>query len=347
MAKGEKARRRWRLILFELAGVALIAVLIYKLGASGFLDNLRRVGWRYIYVLAPSPVWFFMMSVAWGLTFIASRVKYRRLFMVRMSGEAVNIITPLGFAAGDPFRYYLLKRQLPRTELAAALIVDRAIYTSVTILTILSGLVVSFFVFEVFDGRLKLILSAVIFCLVLAMVALFFKLHGRIVGRVVDLVQRIRKRNFSEDTHRWAEETDEALSTFVARRPSRLAAAFALHVASKAVSTCEIWFAMLLLDVPAGYWVALMLNGLTSFTHMIFFFIPSGLGVVETSQGLLFHLMKFDPAVGVTIQLLRRGRSACWVLVGFIFYQYIKRTWGSPEGESGEEGNGEAGTVAP
>src|SRR5262249_46203606 len=128
LLKSPRFRRFLRQACFFL-GLILFIYLIYKLKPAVLLQYLKAVGWNFLWILLVSLVWYFAYALAWEIFLknLSKRVQLWDIFKIKIVGEAINTITPLGWGGGDPVRILLLKDHIPISEGTASVVVDRTL----------------------------------------------------------------------------------------------------------------------------------------------------------------------------------------------------------------------------
>jgi uncharacterized membrane protein YbhN (UPF0104 family) len=132
--------------LIKAIGLALgLAFLVYwlnKLGPRQVLNVTLDLKWWAFPLLANSFLWNLLYTSAWKQYFsnLKRHIPFLPLLKVKLCGEAVNLVTPMGFVAGDPVRIMLLKKYLGGESPLGSVVVDRLIHSLATTFFILTGL---------------------------------------------------------------------------------------------------------------------------------------------------------------------------------------------------------------
>ncbi len=316
------ALQKW----FFLAGLLLFAYLIYRLNPSVLLQHLRRVGPNFFFILAATGAQYVSYSLAWEI-FLKSRkrlISFWEILKIKIAGEAVNAITPLSWGGGDPARVLMLKAHVPVAEGAASVVVDRTLNNLALALFLIGGTIAAFLRFSL-PTFLKVGIPLAILAVTAVSVFVYLRSHEGITEFFLDLAERLRiKRNFSEKTRLRAREIDGYISGFYKNHRGGFLAAFLLHLLGRLFGLMEIFLAAWFLGFPLSFMDSYLLAMLTVVVNMIFVFIPGAMGVMEGAFAAVFALFNLDPAVGTSIQILRRARMVFWTSVGFVFMSGMK-----------------------
>ena len=131
----------WAHAVTFLLGLALLVFVIYKIGYESILQSVTRVGWGFFLVLALNLARHMSRASSLYLAVEPERrtFKYRSAVAARFGGEAVNFFSFTGPFLGDAKKAVLLRKNLPLTYGASAVIIDNILYYISVILVVLAG----------------------------------------------------------------------------------------------------------------------------------------------------------------------------------------------------------------
>ncbi len=89
-----------------------------------------------------------------------------------------------------------------------------------------------------------------------------------------------------------------------------------LDCVGRVLGNVEIYLIAYLMDIPLTWVDTFALGTLTVITYTLFVFIPSAVGVLEASFVGYFALMGYDPAHGLSLELVRRMNNLFWIGLG-------------------------------
>lgn len=321
---------RWDLYLWKtmafLVGLGFFAYTINKFGGMGQVwVQLQIVKWGYLLVILNSGLWMLGYTTAWKLYFTDDHhlISYLSLLRIKICGEAINFLTPMGFVLGDSIRVMLLNRYFGPEARLRSVVVDRATHSLAAQFFCLNGLVFIFsqkvdFPVWLFAGML--LIYVVIFT---AMLTLSLSmLGGRGLGFFEPLFHWAQIHHYFPKIHARIETLREDMEYFADKPKRPFVVAFLYHLLGRYLGAVEVLIISYYFNGEWLFGFAMILTAMTSFFSLVFGFIPGALGVLETLYARFFELYGFRPEYGLTVQIIRRFRVAFWVLVGVLILDF-------------------------
>lgn len=308
-------------IVFFVIGLVLLAVLANKVGTDKISLAFANLGSINTLIIALLPLsWYGLQSLAWYRILRDDRVEvsFMHVFLAKLTGEALNTITPAGFMGGDPYRVYLLQKKVDGTNSTSSVVVDRTMQTlAVMSLMILTMALAMVNLPVTAEMKMAIPLLAVIFFLFLL---LLIKTQKKGFFSILSQMARSLhiKRKKLESLQLKIEKLDSQIGHFYKKHPFHFYEIFFLHLIGRLLGPVEIWLIARLMGFDLEVLSCLYLATLTIVINIVFVFIPGSIGVMEGGYGYLFLLLKLDPAQGVSLQLVRRIRAMFYVLVGLL-----------------------------
>jgi len=220
----------------------------------------------------------------------------------------------------------MLKDHIPMTEGTASVVVDRTLNNLAIALFMLVGVLITFIRFTL-PPSLEIGLPIALFVIVGASAFLYHRSHEGLFQFALDVLIKLRiKKDFSQKTLQNVQEIDGHISRFYKMNRKGFLAAFSMHFIGRLCGVVEIFLAARFLGHPLSMLDSYLLASMTVIINMIFVFVPGALGVMEGAFAGIFALLKLDPAVGTSIQIVRRTRMLFWTALGFAFMAQMKRS---------------------
>ncbi|MBF0106217.1 MAG: flippase-like domain-containing protein [Deltaproteobacteria bacterium] len=307
-------------LFFFLVGLVLLGFLVHRVGVGQVMDVFTSLGFKIGYVFIFPVTWYLVQSVAWWWLFDDGdvRVPFLHVFLAKISGEAVNTVTPVSFLGGDPLRIYLLQKRVSRTNATASVVIDRTMYMLGVCMLLLVTLIAAWFYLPL-PGAWQILFPVFTVLLFAAFVLLvifekngMFSMLSRVLQRTG--IQRDRLAELSDKI----ENLDRQIGSFYKENKTLFFGVMLLQFVGRFLGVVEIYLIVSLLNLPVPFIHCLFMASLTILINMAFVFIPGSMGVMEGGYGALLYLLKLDPAYGIVIQLIRRIRSFFWIGVGLI-----------------------------
>jgi hypothetical protein len=301
-------------------GTALLVILIWRLGPQELLAALGTIGWYFALILPLYAAHHATRALALRTCVLPPvTLRYIDAVAIRLSGEAVQVLTVTGPLLAEPTRAWLLRRRgLTLTEGFAATISEYlvSLFVNAAMAIAALGSLVAYFhpAARVSGIAVAVICAAAAFLIVSAM-AITRRSH--LIGAIIAGLTRMgllrgRWRPDMSSINRM----EDVLLAFLRDRPRRLVATIAIEAVAQAFLVLELlgFLHALNLAVPVSH--ALMIEGSTKVIGLAFVFIPLQLGVAEGAYAVIFAAMGLPPAAGFTLAFVRRVRTIVVASVG-------------------------------
>jgi hypothetical protein len=246
-------------------------------------------------------------------------LRYRDALAIRLSGEAIQSLTLTGPVLAEPTKAWLLEtRGLTLKEGFAATITEYLIYTFVTAVMSITGLLYLVFKFDPSPTVRSIAIGMVSLCVVFLLVsAVAIGRRYYLIGTIIAALARIgilRGRLTPDMT--WINQMEDLLLIVFRDSPAQFARVALLETAAQGLLVLELFLLLHALHVSASGWLAFVIEASLKFFEFAFLFVPLQLGVSEGSYALLFGVMGLPLAAGFALAFLRRARSLMIATVG-------------------------------
>lgn len=311
-----------------LFGAGFLTYTVIKLGPLEILYRILDLKWWALVLIANSFLWLLLYTTAWRTYFsnLTQKIPFLDLLRIKICGEAVNVMTPLNFMAGDPVRVLLLEKQIGRHARMGSVIVDRILFSLATVSFVLTGIIIVFWQTDVISPTVQRVLLGLYVVIVGFLVFVVTELvRGKGIKVFHPILARLGiSRRFPAFEEHLA-LLDVELSSFAGGRRSLFFEALSLQFIGRFLGVVEISIIFTYLTGHPYPLLALMLTALTSALNFCFAFIPGVLGVMESFYAGFFYFYGLDPSLGITMQLIRRLRSAFWLGLGVFLLSREKK----------------------
>jgi hypothetical protein len=291
-----------------LGGLALFVWAARRAGVSEIFDGIRRVGWGLIPILLLGGLRLAIRSSAWRLCVPRPRrLTHGQAFAAFLAGDAMGNVTPFGLLASEPVKVFLTRHHLATRDSISSLAVDNLLYSSsIVAVVLLAGAVLLTTVPLPFAWR-EWLIGALITVVVGTLIAARVVRRRSGLGGVFPAVWRAR-----------VGAVRASVLEFTSGHPLRLWRVLALDVTFHLLAVLEAYLALnwLLGSASPTLREAFLFEALNRVVTVVFKFVPFRVGVDEASSGALAPLLAMDPAVGVSLAVVRKVRNLFWAAVG-------------------------------
>ncbi|MCY3763706.1 MAG: lysylphosphatidylglycerol synthase domain-containing protein, partial [Gemmatimonadetes bacterium] len=140
-----------------------------------------------------------------------------------------------------------------------------------------------------------------------------------------------------------AVRTDAGIGRFYGEHKPRFALVMFFHALGWMLGACETWVILEVLGAGTNFEIAFLITALTVLINSLFFFMPSNIGVLEGGGVFLFITLGLNPALGLSLGIVKRMRKIVWISIGWLFLTYLGRASASVRVHLGEDRGSAAG----
>ncbi len=315
--------RTLRLALF-LLGVAVFGYLVTQIGIGQLASDAGRTGFMFVPIVLLYSLVYACSARAWQLTMGESnRPSFWRTYAVTISAGALNFLTPVVNAGGEPFRVAALAPWLGTRRAAGSVILHRMLHSFAYVLVWFTAVVLAFALLPRETPNAVLIMLGVVGLVLLCILALIMSAHRSGVlerllnwmGRV-PLLRRLAAR--LEPKRTMLVELDHQITEFYHRQPRRFVQAILLEYLSRCIFMVEIVLIVASLGYRLSYLSAFAIGGLEGLAGNLLFVVPFEIGAREGAYYLLFNLFGLDPQLGLYTSIVSRVRDFAWIAAGLL-----------------------------
>jgi uncharacterized protein (TIRG00374 family) len=318
-----------------LAGCAIVAWLVWKVGPATLVAELRKLSWRLPLILLPQIVTNLLKTEGWRFAFPRQRPRFGLLFPVRLAGEAVNETTPTGTMGGEALKAYLLVRAragVPVEEALVSVVVAKSALVASLAAFIACTVALAWALRSTSPAMLSLLALLALYMalstagFVWAQVRGMFRLGGRAL-KWIGLGDRVAAG---------ADRLDADLRWFYRERRGAAAAVMVLSLVGWAAGALETWLMLVLLESPVSLMTALVIEAGATGVRALGFLIPGSIGVLEGGLVGIFAMLGLGPSTGLAFSVARRFREAVWILIGYLCLAVMRAPKAPDAGPSGQ-----------
>src|SRR5437773_241592 len=143
-ARRGRMNRPLQIALFVL-GTSVFGYLVARIGAGQLLSDAGRTGLMFVPIVLLYALVYACSALAWQLTMEEfKRPPYWRTYAILISASALNFLTPLINAGGEPFRVVAVTPWLGKRRAAGSVILHRMLHSFAYVLVWFTAVVMAF-----------------------------------------------------------------------------------------------------------------------------------------------------------------------------------------------------------
>ena len=313
-------------VLTALAGTALFAWLVWKVGPAEIWSGFRQIGWNLGWILALGGLRFAVRAAAWAICIEPPhRLPLADAFNAVVCGDALGNATPLGPLVGEPAKIACVRHRVPVATALTALAIENVFYTLSVAAMIAAGAVALLLASAAAGGIEPPPAFREFTEITVAAIVLLFALAAWVLWRRPAVIDTLlgRRRNAGPSGSGWTSRIDKLRAierevfTFASRRRAALVPLVLLELAFHALGVAEkhltLW---LILPSPPSLLTSFIVETADRFITVAFKFVPFQVGVGEVGTGLVTQILGLGAAPGVTLSIVRKARMGIWSLAG-------------------------------
>ena len=314
-----------RRLLGIILGAILFFGVIFFFGGKQLINILSNSNLGYFFIALLTQFFIIFLYVA-RLKIIISAQKYKlrffRIFKILVSGMAINQLTPIIKAGGEPVKlYYLAKSNIPATKSSASIVVE--------ITSELISFYVTLFLLIIFLSVTKyltakfLYIGTIIFCFVI--IGFFFAFRFMLdKDKIEKFIEKYVLRFFKANAKISSKIFSSSLRNLFLNK-SLCIKIFSISFLCRLLEFFRIYFIFLAINFPVPITLVLVVWVLEVLFSTVPW-LPGGLGLVE--GGIISTLIIFGiPAPFSSSMLLLDRFLSLWliVIIGLIGFYFLNK----------------------
>ncbi|MEO8162457.1 MAG: flippase-like domain-containing protein [Ilumatobacteraceae bacterium] len=311
-----------------IAGVALFAMLVWKIGPALIGNMLWGVGWALPLVVMPHIIVTLFEVSGWWFAFPDRNppITYRKVLEFTMVAKAIQLITPSIAQVGELMRIHLLRSAGVSADIATASVVAAKTTMMITeLLFITLGLTVAPSLLAR-EKSLSLSIGIGMFLMAVTVLGVVFWQRVGFFAPAIWLSRRLKVLTAFIDRHEdLLVSTDNMLKQYLSEG-RRFFLSCAWNFMGWLAGAIEAWVILSLLGLSYDAVTALIIQVWLAMVIRLTAFVPGNLGTQEAGVVMIFSLLGFAPESALAFALLRRVRQIAWAAAGLGILTHISRT---------------------
>jgi hypothetical protein len=303
-----------------LGGAAFFIWLLVQVGTGPIVGLFRESGGWIAGIILLYGLFQCSYCFGWSLTLKRHVVRFRRLLGIYLAGDATNYVFPM---SGEAMRVALLRPNVPTVEGMYSVSVTKFCEALAHLLFYIVGLTLALFAFPLPD-RVRYLGVGFSAGLMVGLTILFRLQRKGLYGPVLDIVEKIVRKEFSEQTRASVSEVDRLISNFYAEHPRKFVAIVFFKLVGKMGGAVEAALVLMVLGYKPTITTAFAIETLSLLVGDLFFFIPGRVGGAEGGRTAVWMMLGYTKGDGFSYALIRRARELFWNGVG-LTYLLVRR----------------------
>jgi len=327
MAQGEQQVGKFQRlqplgILFSIAGLALFAYFVYKVGAGEIVDGIKKLGIGFLLVLLISSTRLLVRSIAWTLCFEPPyRLRFLDALKAVVIGEALSSLIPLGILISGTAKAILVRNRVPFMVGLSAVAIENIFYSLSIAIFITCGTLAFLYAFHLPD-----------IWMTTSYIALGIVAASTIFGYIVIhrgwrfssyIAEGLYRRGFLKKLLETGREdirqAEDRVYGFYRHNRQKCIPLILLELCFHGAGVLEIYVILSFIsDTPPTLLTAFILEVVNRLITVVFKLIPFLFGVDEAGTGNMMRVLNFEIETGVTLAIIRKGRIIFWTSIGVL-----------------------------
>ncbi len=313
--------RKFHLFMIAL-GVFLFAFLVYAVGPASLWRKLAILGWGLVPLTLLEGLTEVFHAQGWRHCLSGSHrsLSFARVFSIRLAGSSINHLTPTAGFGGEVTKGFLLASDRMGAQAAASVIVDKLSQALAQLLFVVGGSCAVLWKITLPHTLWVALITGTL--LLLAGVIGFFivQKYGKL-GAVVRwaVAHRLGGSGLRKAALHMT-QVDDALQLFYRVHPLDLPLSILWHIMALAWSIVPAYCFLMFLTGRPSLSVATAIICLGTWFNLVTFAIPVDFGVQETARVIVFTVLGFHSATGLTYGVALRFEQLFWAGIGLAVY---------------------------
>jgi glycosyltransferase 2 family protein len=318
-------------LIYLAIGVTFLIVIFDRTDFSAVRSQVIQIGWEGIscvlilYFLA-----FLTDVISWLCCFQEIPFTWlwlRRLFTIRIIGEAFNRITPFASLGGEPLKALLLKKhyKIDYQNSITSLVLN----TTIDTLGLVFFLAIGFILLlgnNAFDRNFKILAGLGLLAFSFGTIVFFLIQKSRLTTNLIERLEKTRFYPKFAPILQTIEQTDRQLHQFYHHSQPRFYLSLACAFINWPIGVLEVYYILKFLGRSIDLSDAWTIESITQLVRNGTFFIPSSIGTQEGAFLLVCTAITSDRILGISLSLIRRLREIIWIFFGLICWFSIEKT---------------------
>lgn len=310
-------------VVLTLFGIGLFGYFIYAVGFGEIVDGIVRFGIAGFAVILL--IYFLRLcarSLAWNLSVHEpDSLTLKDSLPAVIIGEALSSTIPLGILISGTSKAIAVRKRLPLVAGFSSVATENLFYSLVTSIFLIVGAVFllrGFAIDESVKWTINFLVLSVVVLVILGILMVIRQWHfaSAICNWLYDkgiLTKLLENGRF------YVRRFEDLIYGFYRRYPRRFLPICLLEAVYHMLGVIEVWYILVRLgDALPSLMTSFLLESVSRLVTILFKLIPFVIGVDEAGAQFVGETVALAAGVGVTLAIIRKGRTLFWVAVGVV-----------------------------
>lgn len=320
--------------LLTMAGVAILALMVWVAGPRQLWDNIVAMPGELAVIIGVWGVGYLLNGISWasiiGIYPMRKPLSPFEIYRHTVAGFALNYITPFGLLGGEPYRVYALKPAMGVEAATSSVVLYMMMHVCSHFMLWLLSCLLAVVTVSSMSGAMSAVLATVA---VVCLTALFMFMKGYRnagVGRLVEHIGHWPLIGAKVEAWRLHQQQrlatiDRGITLLLLSHPRRFYASLGIELLSRIFNCLEYWVIFRALGADVQFAGAVLVVAFSSLFANLLFFTPLQLGTREGGILLALQFIGLEaPAsellsLAVTMSIMTRIREYAWIAIGLAF----------------------------
>lgn len=314
-----RASRTYLAAVSAIAGASLLAWLIVRVGPARLLEVWDAARPILPIVAALTGLRYLLQAAGWRLaTRAVDRPGWGVTLAGVVAGEAAGYVAG-GMLAREPVKFLFVRDRVPARVAVSGAAVERLASIGAGTVIIVTGLTTL-----AIKRAPTLLLGGLSLVLLTSTLLVLLGRHVRRARVKPEIAEPVNRGGCVEGARSspravlqrvLAPSVDIARELWQERRPA-VAAIAALGLAQEAINVTEAYIVLTWIGGTPALATVIAFEGVSRALNMVASFVPGRLGISEATATLAARAVGMSSTYGLSLALVRRGRSLLWAVVG-------------------------------
>ncbi len=318
-----------KIIFFSLSlliGLILFFIAFKKIGLENIVSALSNISiTQFFFVFGVIVFSFLAGTLRLKIilkTQLSEKISFLDVLIARTVGFAINYLTPIIFAGGQPFKAYIIKERTKASldKIIISIIISEAVFLSILFFFIVLGVLFLFLSFNL-PFIFEIIISGITFFCFL----IFCLFYSRIIRKSPDKkgfftffieFLRLDRLGLINGVKTKIADIETEIFYFFKHQKAKLIIVSFLTLLEILLLILSYWLIILFLGDKLGIGEIISINALIDLVYFIP--IPAALGSFEWSQALIFDIFGLNLNTGIAFSLIVRCFSLIMAGLGIL-----------------------------